>query len=104
MIEQSIVTLRRVIRRFRERFRFAPLILLYHRVANLPSDPQLLSVTPKHFREHLEILRQSAHPMRLQDMVRALRKNQLPRTAVAVTFDDGYADNLHNGKPLLDHY
>jgi peptidoglycan/xylan/chitin deacetylase (PgdA/CDA1 family) len=91
-------------RQFRNRFAHAPLILLYHRVAELESDPQLLSVTQSHFAEHLHILGQHARPMKLREMVRALRENNLPRRAVAVTLDDGYADNLYNGKPLLERY
>ena len=104
MIKQGIATLQQAARRLRDRFRPAPLILLYHRVADLPSDPQLLSVTPEHFKEHLEILGNNAHPMALGEMVRALRDNKLPYRAVAVTLDDGYADNLLNGKPLLERY
>lgn len=79
-------------------------ILLYHRVARLSSDPQLLSVTPEHFVEHLDIMRQIATPLRLGQFVQALNDGSLPRRAVVVTFDDGYADNLHNAKPLLAHH
>ena len=104
MIKEVMGTLWNAARQLRNRFSQAPLILLYHRVAELPTDPQLLSVTPEHFKEHLEILRKSAHPMRLQDMVQAWRENKLPRRAVTVTFDDGYADNLLNGEPLLKRY
>jgi peptidoglycan/xylan/chitin deacetylase (PgdA/CDA1 family) len=74
------------------------IILLYHRVAELPSDPQLLSVTPQHFAEHLEILRKHYRPIQLRQTDKQLRRS------VMVTFDDGYADNLWNAKPLLERY
>ncbi|HWP42820.1 MAG TPA: polysaccharide deacetylase family protein [Blastocatellia bacterium] len=80
------------------------LILLYHRVAEPGCDPWHLSVKPHHFREHLEVLRKHARPMRLLDLVAALRRGRLPRRAVAVTFDDGYADNLSHAKPLLEKF
>lgn len=88
------------------RHRFAPraLILLYHRIVDLPSDPQLLGVTPRRFAEQLEVVRKYGHPLRLQDLDRALREGKVPRRAVVFTFDDGYADNLHNARPLLERY
>jgi len=79
-------------------------ILLYHRVATLPTDPQSLAVTPENFEEHLRILRKNYHPMALEDLVSALQTNRLPDGAVAVTFDDGYADNLYMAKPRLEKF
>jgi peptidoglycan/xylan/chitin deacetylase (PgdA/CDA1 family) len=77
------------------------LVLLYHRVATLRSDPWGLAVTPGRFAEHLEVLRQHARPIQLGELSRALRDGRLPDRSVVVTFDDGYEDNLRNAKPLL---
>ena len=78
-----------------------PTILLYHRVAHVTTDPQLLSVTPEHFVEHLQLLAEQREPVSLADLV-CHREERRYRQAVAVTFDDGYADNLHAAKPLLE--
>ena len=95
---------KRATRWVRNRFVRRALILIYHRVVDLSSDPQLLAVTPQHFAEHLEILRKHGRPMRLQQLVQALRDGNLPHRAVVVTFDDGYDDNLHNAKRLLERH
>jgi peptidoglycan/xylan/chitin deacetylase (PgdA/CDA1 family) len=80
------------------------LILLYHRVAEVQSDPWLLSVTPRHFAEHLEVLRKVGRPMRLYHLAQNLREGKSQYRPLVVTFDDGYADNLYNAKPLLERY
>jgi peptidoglycan/xylan/chitin deacetylase (PgdA/CDA1 family) len=80
------------------------LILLYHRVADVRPDPWSLCVTPAHFDEHLQVLRRHGPVMRLQDLARQLKDGQPPRRAVVITFDDGYADNLLNARPLLEKY
>jgi peptidoglycan/xylan/chitin deacetylase (PgdA/CDA1 family) len=80
------------------------LILLYHRVAEVQSDPWLLSVTPRHFAEQLEVLRKVGRPMRLQHLVKDLRGGKSQYRPLVVTFDDGYVDNLYNAKPLLECY
>src|SRR5262249_6857794 len=79
-------------------------ILVYHRVAELPTDPQLLSVTPTHFAEHLEVLRKFAYPLGLAALVQRLKDKSILKQAVVITFDDGYADNLYAAKPLLEQY
>ncbi|MBA2448448.1 MAG: polysaccharide deacetylase family protein [Chloroflexi bacterium] len=80
------------------------LILMYHRVADVSTDPHLLCVSPRRFAEQLEILRKHARPMRLHDLEQALSRGDVPPWAVVVTFDDGYADTLLDAKPLLERY
>ncbi len=81
-----------------------PVILLYHRVAELPADPQALCVTPRHFAEHLEVLRDRRRPMSLSRLCERLGDADLDRHATAISFDDGYADNLQTAKPLLERH
>lgn len=80
------------------------LILSYHRVAELSVDPFELAVTPDRFDEHLSALRRLARPMSLPQLVAALRHRRMPRRAVAITFDDGYADNLYAARPILERH
>jgi peptidoglycan/xylan/chitin deacetylase (PgdA/CDA1 family) len=85
--------------------RFFPraLILLYHRVAEPPTDPFELAVTPRNFEEHLEVLRNRARPISLERLAGELRSGRISAGGVVVTFDDGYADNLHAGR-LLERF
>jgi peptidoglycan/xylan/chitin deacetylase (PgdA/CDA1 family) len=100
----GIRTLRQTARQFASLFAARTIILLYHRVAELPSDPLLLAVTPRHFAEHLEVLRQRCSPIPLGALKKSPPGGKRFRKPVVVTFDDGYADNLTNAKPLLERY
>ena len=78
-----------------------PLILVYHRIAEVAVDHWGLCVSPSHFEEQLHVMRRTRRPLPLADFVRHLTAGTLPQDAVAVTFDDGYVDNLVAGKPRL---
>ena len=80
------------------------IILAYHRVAAPPSDARLLCVTPEHFRQHLEVLARYWSVVPLSWLPAVLAARRPFRRVVAVTFDDGYADNLYAAKPLLEQY
>ena len=80
------------------------LILGYHRISENPEDVYSLCVRPQHFAEQLEVLRQYANPIPLDELIHGLQSDTLPPRSVAVTFDDGYADNLYEAMPLLMQY
>lgn len=85
------------------RHRAGAVILGYHRVAAPNSDPFGLCVRPERFREHLDVIRRVTEPVRLRSVPDALRAERTPRGHVAVvTFDDGYADVMWTGLPLLE--
>ena len=88
----------------RRKFTSGGVILAYHRVSELSSDPQLLAVNPRHFADHLEIIKKNCSPVSLKELVGGLREKTLSRHPVAITFDDGYADNFTCAKPLLERY
>ena len=72
---------------------------MYHRVADSDFDPHNLAVSPFHFREHLSVLRKLTSPRHLMDIVDNWSDHNKD---VAVTFDDGYADNLFEAVPALE--
>jgi peptidoglycan/xylan/chitin deacetylase (PgdA/CDA1 family) len=72
----------------------APLILLYHRIAADPDDPLGLCVSPPHFAEQIEVLRELAEIVPLDELAASHAAGAAARGAIAVTFDDGYADNI----------
>lgn len=80
------------------------LILFYHGVTNAVSDPWRLHMPPPRFAEQLEVLRRYGKVLRLDALVHGLQTDRLPRRSVAVTFDDGYANNLTEALPLLEKY
>jgi len=72
-------------------------VLLYHRVASLACDPEMLSVTPENFRAQMRYLKENFPLVRFEDDWKAA-----PKPAIAVTFDDGYADNWLEALPILE--
>jgi peptidoglycan/xylan/chitin deacetylase (PgdA/CDA1 family) len=76
-------------------------VLLYHRVAGPRRDPQGLDVSPRNFDAQLASLAGGAVPLPLDEFEARRQAGTLPARAVAVTFDDGYADNLLAAAPIL---
>lgn len=96
--------LKRIAKRVRNRIAPGGLILMYHRVTDLECDPWGLCVSPSYFAEHLQVLEKLGCAVRLQQLNQTLKNGKRPHRQVVITFDDGYADNLYNAKPLLEQY
>jgi peptidoglycan/xylan/chitin deacetylase (PgdA/CDA1 family) len=82
--------------------RAGAVILMYHRIGDPGCDPWGLAVRPERFAQHLDVIKRNARPIGLRRLARELGEGTLKPGAVAVTFDDGYANNLYEAKPLLE--
>ena len=78
-------------------------ILVYHRVARANFDPWNLAVKPEEFEQQLTRLRKKT-VLPLSEFVSLHTRNNLPRDALAITFDDGYACNALVAAPMLESF
>lgn len=78
-------------------------ILQYHHVAD--NTPAITSTRPDVFAEHMAYLAEHYHVMPLQAIIESLQNGHaLPDKAIAITFDDGYANILKNAHPIMAQY
>jgi peptidoglycan/xylan/chitin deacetylase (PgdA/CDA1 family) len=82
-------------------------ILRYHAVCGPEgydyADPQIC-ITPENFERHVAYLSRAYTVVRLDEAVaRIAAGDRLPPNAVAITFDDGYADNLAAARILAKY-
>jgi peptidoglycan/xylan/chitin deacetylase (PgdA/CDA1 family) len=77
---------------------------MYHRVADAGADPWDLCVKPSLFEEQLDWLKKKRQVLSLNEYISNVKANKLSPGSVALTFDDGYLDNLTVAKPLLEKY
>lgn len=77
------------------------LVLTFHRVLPRP-DPMYASAPDvAAFTAFMQALVEDFRVLPLADALRRLRDGRLPARSVAVTFDDGFADNVTEALPVL---
>jgi peptidoglycan/xylan/chitin deacetylase (PgdA/CDA1 family) len=74
-------------------------VLFYHRVAEC--CPNEWSISTNQFLQHIQYVRQNFEIIGLEEVQRRIASGDSPRPAVAITFDDGYADNMAFALPYL---
>jgi len=79
-----------------------PKILGYHRVNWADFDPHQLVVSPKNFRAQMQYLKDHRRVIPLSGMIGLINRGvRIDDDFVAITFDDGYADNFTIAYPIL---
>ena len=77
---------------------------MYHRIARVRHDPWGIAVDPERFDQQMDYVKRHRSAMSMDELVQRLKTNTLPADAVAITFDDGYRDNLVHAKAVLTRY
>lgn len=91
------------LRRLRSVLAPGPAILMYHRIAEESFDPWGLAVSPANFADQLDWLARNRTALPLAEFVELNLQDRLPRNAIALTFDDGYACSAEVAMPLFEH-
>jgi peptidoglycan/xylan/chitin deacetylase (PgdA/CDA1 family) len=80
-------------------------IITYHHVQEhdptYPYDPEVADATPSQFRRQMETLARYCTPIGVDELMRAIEGEPLPKNPVMVTFDDGYRSCHDVALPIL---
>lgn len=80
------------------------LILYYHRVHNQYDPMRNEDVDAANFDWQMQLLSENFTVLPLSEAIARLYTNDLPPATIAVTFDDGYADNVDVALPILKRW
>src|SRR5688500_12522334 len=79
-------------------------VLAYHRVLSAHDPMRPGEPTLAEFEARMRWVAANFDVLSLIDAVRGLREGRLPRRALCITFDDGYADNHELALPVLRRF
>jgi len=104
MTARNFLPSRARLRDLRDRIVPHGVILMYHSIGSTRHDPWQLCVSPENFAQQLEVLRRRTDIVPLSGLQAALSRSSRRRPPVAITFDDGYVDNLLQARPILERF
>lgn len=78
--------------------------LIFHRVLPTPDPLFPLEVDARRFDRLMAVVARSYNVLPLSQAVERLQRGDLPARALAITFDDGYADNHEVALPILQRH
>jgi peptidoglycan/xylan/chitin deacetylase (PgdA/CDA1 family) len=77
---------------------------MYHSIADLDDDPNMLCTSPERFEAQMRYLkRHNLRGVSTRELYRAMSTDGA-RDLVGLTFDDGYTDFLHTAVPVLESF
>lgn len=79
-------------------------VFIFHRVLSEPDPFFNVDLDAGRFRQLLRWIKECFNVLPLNEAVRHLSEHSLPARAASITFDDGYADNFHVARPILESF
>lgn len=79
-------------------------ILLYHRVLDKLDPLRAGEPTAHEFEAQMRCISRFFNPISFTEGIQRVRTGSLPPRAVAITFDDGYEDNVSVALPILNQH
>jgi len=80
------------------------MVLMYHRVCNLDTDPWGLAVSPENFENQIKTLTKNFTVLPVSDLIGQFENKRIKPNCLYITFDDTYQDNYFYAKPILEKY
>jgi len=78
-------------------------VLTFHRV-NDENDPFFPSMPSEVFERQMSFVARTYVVLPVEELVDRMERGKLPRNSLAITFDDGYRDNLTHAAVILARY
>ena len=78
--------------------------LMYHRIDTAQTNPWSICVSLNYFEEQIKFLKNNFNVISSDGLIKQVTTDSICGDSICITFDDGYADNYTNAKPILEKY